>query len=143
MNPLWLKSVITSFVLCVFSLVSLSSHFLLSFSKKVDFYFGKIPKMARLIVYLFSIIFFKESWHLLIVYLFSIIFFKESWHLLWENFQNGLSHCVHILYYLSQRKWTFTLGKFPRWLICSLRSTYSGFHNWKVYWIKWRIALVV
>ena len=44
---------------------------------------------------------------------------------------------------LFQRKWTFAFGKFPKWLICSLRSTYSRFYNWNVYWIKLRVTFVV
>ena len=44
---------------------------------------------------------------------------------------------------LFQRKWTFDFGKFPKWLICSLRSTYSRFYNWNVYWIKWIVAFFI
>ena len=73
MNPLWLQSVITTLVLWIFSLVSLSSHFLLIF----------------------------------------------------------------------QRKWTFAFGKCPKWLICSLRSTYSRFYNWDVFWIKNMVPFVI
>ena len=48
MNPLWLQSVITSLVLWIFSLVSLSSYFLLILFKKVEVCFWKIPKMVYL-----------------------------------------------------------------------------------------------